>query len=310
MKGIRSSLAFLLALVLALGSVTAFGAAAPVYEPEYSTLNLNTGIALRYALVGDSANPAVVLIHGATDSYISYSQVAPILAEAGYAVYVPELRGHGGSDKPEEGPYTLDAHVQDIYAFIKAAGIATPYIAGHSLGSFVAQALVSKHGEELGVKGLALIGTAATTVGNPTLEWMLHGDEEFPGVGAFAEGVPEEFIAEWVMNGNEDAAFTEYTYAQALALPPYSWIHTFFGLENADNTALLGKIVCPVLILFGTEDSFFTEDDQHAVEAALVKSTGVELITYEGASHNTHWDAGMAEKVAADMIAFMEKTGE
>lgn len=274
------------------------GAADPVYEPEFQTVTLDTGITMRYALLGAPDGAPIVLIHGATDSYLSYSQLAPVLAQSGYAVYVPELRGHGGTDKPEEGPYTLSDHIADLNAWATSLNLNGFMMVGHSLGSFVVQGFTAEYGEAYAIPEIVLIGSAASTVGNPTLDWMLHGDEEFPGVGVFAEGVPEEFIAEWVETSNADERFKELTYENAKNLPPYAWINTFFGLENADNTELLATITCPVRIVWGTEDVFFGEEDQQALMNALSASADVKLYTIENASHNTHWDDGKLFAVA------------
>lgn len=288
-----------LILCVALLLVCLAGIAAPaVYEPDFQMISLDTGISMRYALIGDADGAPMVMIHGATDSYLSYAQLAQLMAEKGYAVYVPELRGHGGTDKPDGGAYTLDQHAKDIYAFMSQLGITGAYVVGHSLGSFVAQAVTAEYGEELGIVELGLIGTGASTVGNPTLSWMLYGDDDFPGVKGFEAGVPEEFIEEWVANSNEDADFTKHTLEHALSLPEYVWINIFFGLEELDHTEALGKIACPVRIVWGSEDVFFSREDQLAVIAALTACPEVSLYTLPGASHNTHWDAGAATQVA------------
>lgn len=297
-------LCLLLLLALALSSSALSEA---VYDPDFETVNLDTGIAMRYAALGDVGNTPVVLVHGATDSYLSYSQVAPILAEAGYRVYVPELRGHGGTDKPEEGPYTLQMHVDDLSSLLASLDLDRPFLVGHSLGSFVVQGVAAEHGEALSPRGIVLIGTAAGTQGNETLTWMLEGDGDFPGVRAFMDGVPEAFIDEWVATDNPDPAFAERIREHALALPPYSWVHTFLGLEGADTSPLLRQITAPALILWGQEDTFFNEADQIKVLDALIASPHVEWIKLDGASHNTHWDDGQLKPVTDAMLAFFEK---
>jgi len=89
-------------------------AASVSYDPAYQYVDLDTGIRMAYVDLGDASNPTVVFLHGATDTYLSWSQIAPRVANSGYRVIVPELRGHGKTDKPEEGPYTLQTHAKDI----------------------------------------------------------------------------------------------------------------------------------------------------------------------------------------------------
>src|SRR5215211_233922 len=52
---------------------------------------LNVG----YAEAGPAGGPAVILLHGWPYDIHRYVDVAPLLAEAGYRVIVPHLRGYG-----------------------------------------------------------------------------------------------------------------------------------------------------------------------------------------------------------------------
>ncbi len=52
---------------------------------------LNVG----YAEAGPATGPAVILLHGWPYDIHSYAEVAPLLAQAGYRVIVPYLRGYG-----------------------------------------------------------------------------------------------------------------------------------------------------------------------------------------------------------------------
>ena len=67
-------------------------------QPKFETIATN-GIHLRVALAGKG--PLVLLVHGWPESWYSWRHQIPILAEAGYRVVAPDVRGYGGSDKPE-----------------------------------------------------------------------------------------------------------------------------------------------------------------------------------------------------------------
>ena len=55
---------------------------------------LNVG----YAEAGPADGPAVILLHGWPYDIHSFADVTPLLAEAGYRVIVPYLRGYGTTD--------------------------------------------------------------------------------------------------------------------------------------------------------------------------------------------------------------------
>ena len=50
-----------------------------------------------YAEDGPTDGPAVILLHGWPYDILSFLDVAPLLAEAGYRAIVPYLRGYGAT---------------------------------------------------------------------------------------------------------------------------------------------------------------------------------------------------------------------
>src|ERR1019366_6992867 len=65
------------------------------------------GVGIEYDVTGEG--PPVVLLHGFPDSGRLWRHQVPALAEAGFKVIVPDMRGYGRSDKPTEvEAYTMD----------------------------------------------------------------------------------------------------------------------------------------------------------------------------------------------------------
>ncbi|GHU63192.1 alpha/beta hydrolase [Spirochaetia bacterium] len=266
-------------------------------DPLYNFVKLDTGITIAYVELGKKNNPPIVLLHGVTDSYISYSQVAPRLADMGFWVIVPELRGHGKSDKPQNGIYTIDIHTEDINALLEQLNIKNAHITGHSLGSFIAQNLAVEHPDK--VSSLTLIGTAGVAEGNEVLTGMIEGDDTFPGINHITE-FSDEFIVDWTISSNYDKAFIQKTYEHAKNLPVYVWVNAFNGIANKPET--LSKITVPVQIIWGTQDDLFPLSNQIDLIERL-GSTNILFLKKE-AGHNTHWDNHFDEEVAKDIAAF------
>ena len=276
---------------------------------EEKTVDLDTGITMAYMVCGPEDGTPIVLIHGATDSRISWAQVAPILAEK-YRVYVPELRGHGNTDKPDpaEGAYTVDQHTQDIVAFMKAVGLEKANIAGHSLGSFIAQQLAVQAPDM--VSTITLIASGAVTTGNETLDWVYNGDgTDYLGVHGYdaEQAMPEGFLRDWTACTNEDADFCEAIYQHAAALPYADWAYIFGGILEYDSSAQLAEITCPVQIFWGTEDVIFSAEDEQALQDGLTSAETVKFEQIEGASHNTHWDSKAIASQVAGLIGDFAK---
>ncbi|MCC8122515.1 MAG: alpha/beta hydrolase [Oscillospiraceae bacterium] len=272
------------------------------YDPEYSYADLDTGIRMAYVHLGDGTGTPVVLIHGATDSYISFSQVGTRLAALGYDVYIPELRGHGHTDKPMEDVYQVEEHAEDIDAFMTAVNLQDANIVGHSLGSFVAQDLAILFPQR--VQSLTLIGSAAAVSDNPMVEWMLYGGDDFAGLVSYVDTLPEEFLRTWTESSNYDPAFVEATYQNAAEMPVYAWRSTFLAVD-LDNTPLLWALEVPVLIIWGSDDVFFSESDQLLLRESL-RSAAVTFLTKEGVGHNTHWEGNMGMEIAGDIDTFLK----
>lgn len=295
---------FLLAAVLLSAcagapSGSAAGAVNITYDPEFQYMELDTGITMAYVELGKAEGDPVVLIHGVTDSFISFSQVAPRIAAAGYRVIVPELRGHGHTDKPEEGPYTIDMHAADINALLTGLDITAAHITGHSLGSLIAQGMAIQYPDK--VSSLTLIASSGKVEGNATLAWSLEGDEEFVGINHMTE-LPDDFLVDWTSSNNYDPEFVRRTYENAKQMPLYAWVNAFNGIANDPEG--LADITVPVQIIYGTEDDFFTMDEQ----LELIERLGSDYILFlpkHGYGHNTQWEQHMGEEVSADILGFL-----
>ncbi len=81
----------------------------------------SNGIRMRIAEQGEG--PLVLLVHGWPESWYSWRHQIPALAEAGYHVVAPDMRGYGKTDKPEniDDYDTLDTS-GDIVGILDALG--------------------------------------------------------------------------------------------------------------------------------------------------------------------------------------------
>jgi len=100
------------------------------------------GVGIEYEVVGEGR--PVVLLHGFPDSGRLWRHQAPALAEAGFQVIVPDLRGYGRSDKPEPvEAYSIPVLAGDVLAILAERGIGKAHVVGHDWGAALAWALAS-----------------------------------------------------------------------------------------------------------------------------------------------------------------------
>jgi pimeloyl-ACP methyl ester carboxylesterase len=100
-------------------------------EPSELTLH---GHRVSYRTGG--RGPALLLLHGITNSSETWKHVAPWLAER-FTVVAPDLLGHGESATPR-GDYSLGAHASGARDVLTALGIERATVVGHSLGGGIA----------------------------------------------------------------------------------------------------------------------------------------------------------------------------
>jgi pimeloyl-ACP methyl ester carboxylesterase len=92
---------------------------------------------LRYAQ-GPRNGPPLVLLHGATGNWRSWSLILPALVPH-WQVYALELRGHGESGRAA-GPaeYHVSYFVRDVLAFLRTRVGPPAVLVGHSWGAVIA----------------------------------------------------------------------------------------------------------------------------------------------------------------------------
>jgi len=110
------------------------------------------GVALAFGYWPGRGGP-VVALHGLTASHLNFIGIAERLSGR-CALFALDLRGRGDSDKPA-GPYGMAQHARDVAAAMRAIGLGSSIIMGHSMGAFVATALAAQ--EPSLVSGLVLI---------------------------------------------------------------------------------------------------------------------------------------------------------
>src|ERR687893_478362 len=107
------------------------GMAAPTFTPRALKMY---GHRVTYRTAG--SGPALLLLHGITNSSQTWEQVAPLLTDR-FTLIAPDLLGHGESATPR-GDYSLGAHASGVRDLLTALGVERATVVGHSLGGGIA----------------------------------------------------------------------------------------------------------------------------------------------------------------------------
>lgn len=121
---------------------------------------------------GDEAAPAAILLHGFPDSSAVWSDLTPLLAEGGYRVIAPDLRGFGETDIPSRlSDYDIRTGAfADVIEIMDRLGVKRAHLVGHDFGAPVAWMLAAQKPERF-------YSLAALSVGH-TRAFLAAGPEQ------------------------------------------------------------------------------------------------------------------------------------
>ena len=98
--------------------------------------------------------PPFLLVHGLASNCRTWEAVGDLLAAAGHPVAAVDQRGHGRSDKPDDG-YDFATLCDDLTRVVDMLGYERPVVVGQSTGGNIAGELGRRAGERLaGVGGV------------------------------------------------------------------------------------------------------------------------------------------------------------
>ena len=188
---------------------------------------------------------SLVLLHGGFASGSSWFAQTPVLAEAGYRVYLPERRGHGHTPDVE-GPITYSVMADDTIAYLETAVETPAHLIGWSDGAVVGL-LVALRRPEL-VNRLVLIGQYFNSSGKTDealTDELLNLDGEVTG-----------FLREMYVAESPDGAEHFPVFHAKMA--------ELFNTEPELDLADFRELAAPTLVLQGDRDEV-TVDHSKAV---------------------------------------------
>ena len=221
------------------------------------------GVRIHYS-IGGKGSP-VVLLHGYAQTSHMWNPIMPLLAK-NHTVIVPDLRGAGGSSKPESG-YDKKNMAVDIHDLVTSLGFKRASIVGHDIGLMVAYAYAAQFPQE--TERLVLMDAFLPGIGDWKNVWLMRDLWHFHFYGevpqALVKGRERTYFEHF---WNDFAADPKHSvseadrrmYAKAYAQPGgmRAGFEYFKNFErDAKDFAELGAtpLSMPVLVLTGEKAS-------------------------------------------------------
>jgi pimeloyl-ACP methyl ester carboxylesterase len=247
------------------------------------------GIELEVHDDGDRDAPPVLLVHGFPDSSYLWRHQVEALTSAGLRTVVPDMRGFGESDKPEDvEAYRLTRAVGDLVAILDALGIERAKVVGHDWGAAVAWLLAA-------LKPDRVERLVAMSVGHPAAQKRTIADREkswYMLLFQF-EGVAEELLQrddwklfrEWLReDGDVERYIADLSRPGALTAG-LSWYRAnLHPKRQLEPRPTLPAVQAPTLGIWSTGDRYLNEqpmlDSSEQVTAPF---------SYERVESASHW---------------------
>jgi pimeloyl-ACP methyl ester carboxylesterase len=240
-------------------------------EHRYADLG---DVRLHYVEAGEG--PLVMLLHGFPQFWYMWRFQIPTLAEAGFRVVAPDMRGYNLSEKPRGvRNYRVELLARDVERLILACGEESAAVVGHDWGAAVAwvTAMVyPERVERLGILNVPHPERFARGLLRPAQ--LLRSSYMF-----FFQvpRLPEKFIAardfaslRYTLRSEtmQPGTFTDEDierYAEALARPgaltaALNYYRALFRRSPLRARALFRRIEAPVMVIWGERDRFLGKE--------------------------------------------------
>jgi pimeloyl-ACP methyl ester carboxylesterase len=223
------------------------------------------GVRIHYEATG--SGPAVLLTHGFAASSRMFASNVDALAKD-HTVVTWDLRGHGGSDYPEDpAAYSAALTLEDMAALLDTAGADRAVLVGHSLGGYLSLEFHVRYPER--VAGLVLVGTGPG----------FRNDEARDGWNHFAANYSVR-LRERALDAlvkSEELTPGEHRDASGLERAARGMLVQ----NDARVMDSLPTIAVPTLVVVGSDDAMFLGGSQYMAR----KVPGASLEQVEGARH-------------------------
>ncbi|MFT4581235.1 MAG: non-heme chloroperoxidase [Gammaproteobacteria bacterium] len=206
---------------------------------------------------GDPSSPAILLIHGWSQSHLCWEQQYQNKLLQDFHLVALDLRGHGMSEAPLDPACYADSKLwaDDIAAIIHQLNLDHPILVGWSYGGLVIGDYLRIHGHDA-IGGINYVGAASV------LNESAFGSLIGPGfLDNFAEAtsadLPTNIAA---MNRFLHACFEiplsrpDFERALAYNMMVSPTVRLNLGSRDLDNTDVLDKLDIPVLVSQGKKD--------------------------------------------------------
>jgi pimeloyl-ACP methyl ester carboxylesterase len=282
-------------------------------------------VTLRALTWGPDDGPIALCLHGFPDTAHGWRKVAPVLAEAGWRVVAPFMRGYAPSSLSSDGSYQVGALMDDALRVLDAAGpTGRDVLIGHDWGAMAGAGLAAMPDSPFDKAVLMSVPPSASFRG------------KVPNVGGLVARLPRQLLRFWYLAYFQLPWLPERS---ASWMVPRLWRRWSPGYDATEDVAMVLDAIgapanwraaigyyratmrgsrpperyadlhhhwlsaprLPTLYLHGTDDGAATSDFARWVGPVLPEGSHVEIV--DGAGHFLQLDR--PDVVAGHILDFV-----
>lgn len=231
---------------------------------------------------GRDEDPAVLMLPGITSPAVTADFIARKIADLGFSVVVPDIRGRGKTDRASAGKYRLDDYAADVNGIIGGLALHRPIVIGHSMGARIAAAYVATYVENdhalVVMIDPPLSGPGRAPYPTNLASFMAQLNEAKRGT------TPDEvrrFYPKWPMREIQ---------IRIEALPTCDEVairETHVGFESEDFFPYWRRITQPALLIYGKDSPVVPESGARELATS---NPAIEIKGVPNAGHMVPWD--------------------
>ncbi len=221
------------------------------------------GLRFHYLEWGRNDAPPALLLHGICQQCHSWDFISLALSDR-YRIIALDARGHGDTQWPDDGDYSLEAHQRDLDAVVEALGLKGLVLIGHSMGGRNGYVFASRRPEL--VKALVIVDTGPGQVAASSrrIRRFITLPDELDTYEEFVQRV-REYTGRplWLVHGSLQHTIKEmpngkwtWKYDKAIRSPdfkPQSW-------PTEDLWHCIEAVKCPVLVVRGANSDVLSPE--------------------------------------------------
>ncbi len=239
-----------------------------------------------FSVEAAGSGPPVVFIHGWSMSGRFFRRQLAGLSDR-FAVVVPDLRGHGASEKVLRG-HTVPQYAADLHAILAARRAERPVLVGWSMGAMVGYEYLRAYGRDA-VAGLVVVDQPPSDFAWDGYEFGVFSMAALRDMNEQVQQDQAAVVAEFtqLMLHKPDEETLAWMAAEILKVPPVIASTILLDQTLRDYRDFLPQIDVPALVLFGEDDKLTSP---RAGEYIAERIPDSRLRTFAASSHCPFWE--------------------